>query len=267
MLEANQSSSSGGGGGGGDDDSAPVYVDDANSPYPKGSILRFHGKRDPAARIAKGDQVVRSDYWTFGDQDGGKGCKGIVVDTAGSGRANNIHVLWKETSTISNYASMNLTVVGRIAQINLGDEVERGPDWKYGDQDGGAGGRGIVTKFGDDGRGIQVYVLWHHGRQANYRWGYAYDLTIVHSEAPREDEPSEWSHEHMPANLRNVCAVSIEPLVRSELLHNNNRCNVLMPGDFVVRGPGWGDLPGDQDGGEGKVGTVSRSFPLPLQLP
>ena len=159
------------------------YVDDEKSPYPKSSILRFHGKRVPGAAVDKGDIVVRSpSNWPHGNQDGGEGRTGIVVTVDKS-------MYWVQWACGNqcNYQASNLKVIGRVKQINIGDEVERGPDWKaeYGDQDGGSGGRGIVTKFSSNGQGNEVDVLWRNNKRANYRWGSAYDLKIIHSDAAR----------------------------------------------------------------------------------
>ena len=54
--------------------------------------------------------------------------------------------------------------------IDVGDIVKRGPDWKWGNDDGGRGGLGIVmdtTKY----KGW-VTVMWDtSGKQSQYRWG------------------------------------------------------------------------------------------------
>ena len=64
-------------------------------------------------------------------------------------------------------------------RIHVDDIVERGPDWKWGDQDGGAGHRGIVmdTRVGDN----NVRVMWDTTATENfYRWGQdgCYDLKV-----------------------------------------------------------------------------------------
>ena len=62
----------------------------------------------------------------------------------------------------------------------VGATVERGPDWKWDDQDGGAGTRGVVTSVQDDD---WVGVCWSNGnaKSNNYRWGAqnAFDLKFV----------------------------------------------------------------------------------------
>jgi hypothetical protein len=77
------------------------------------------------------------------------------------------------------YQESDLLKVGYVQDINIGDIVERGPGWKYGEQDGGQGKRGIVTKFSNFG--FEVFCKWEDGNQANYRWGSVYDLKVVKS--------------------------------------------------------------------------------------
>lgn len=62
--------------------------------------------------------------------------------------------------------------------------VDRGRDWKWGDQNGGVGNRGTVKGWsGDVGAADNwVKVKWKSGRQNNYRWGAeagCYDLMIL----------------------------------------------------------------------------------------
>ncbi|MGO4854606.1 hypothetical protein [Phaeovulum sp. W22_SRMD_FR3] len=62
--------------------------------------------------------------------------------------------------------------------IGEGMLVERGPDWKWQDQDGGAGRQGNVTALKDNG---WVEVTWPNGTTNDYRWdqGGLYDLRAV----------------------------------------------------------------------------------------
>lgn len=62
--------------------------------------------------------------------------------------------------------------------------VDRGRDWKWGEQNGGVGNRGVVKGWsGDVGASENwVKVKWKNGRQNNYRWGAeggSYDLMIL----------------------------------------------------------------------------------------
>ena len=64
-----------------------------------------------------------------------------------------------------------------MAEFKMGDRVVRGPDWKWGDQDGGAGNEGTVMPR--PGRSdseayhdfVWVNVSWDCGERNNYRIG------------------------------------------------------------------------------------------------
>ena len=71
--------------------------------------------------------------------------------------------------------------------IVLGLRVVRGPDWKWGDQDGGEGQVGTVAEVETvdesvDGKTLAraVVVQWDGGNRCNYRCGLEgkYDLRI-----------------------------------------------------------------------------------------
>ena len=66
-------------------------------------------------------------------------------------------------------------------ELQIGDRVVRGPDWKWDNQDGGAGEQGTVTTI--KGRGW-VTVKWDRNsniKRNDYRWGQEenYDLEII----------------------------------------------------------------------------------------
>ncbi|MEW6220808.1 MAG: hypothetical protein AB1634_14925 [Thermodesulfobacteriota bacterium] len=63
--------------------------------------------------------------------------------------------------------------------IGKGMIVVRGPDWKWGDQDGGRGGGGTVVESKDSDSWITV--KWDNGNRNNYRWGAdgKYDLEVL----------------------------------------------------------------------------------------
>ena len=70
-------------------------------------------------------------------------------------------------------------------EIKPGLRVVRGPDWQWGDQDGGEGCVGTVAGISgseDDGRvnGTAVVVQWDAGNRCNYRCGLEskYDLRV-----------------------------------------------------------------------------------------
>ena len=60
----------------------------------------------------------------------------------------------------------------------VGARVVRGPDWRWGKQDGGEGHVGTVRKFESL---EEVVVVWDNGIAANYRCSGAYDLRILDS--------------------------------------------------------------------------------------
>ena len=69
-------------------------------------------------------------------------------------------------------------------EVNLGLRVVRGPDWKWGEQDGGEGCLGTVTEVGEETPfGRAVMVLWDSGKRSNYRCGVegSYDLKVYDS--------------------------------------------------------------------------------------
>uniref|UniRef100_UPI00358E1CC6 E3 ubiquitin-protein ligase MIB1-like n=1 Tax=Myxine glutinosa TaxID=7769 RepID=UPI00358E1CC6 len=66
----------------------------------------------------------------------------------------------------------------RTVTEGVGARVVRGPDWKWGKQDGGEGHVGTVRSFESP---EEVVVVWDNGTAANYRCSGAYDLRIVDS--------------------------------------------------------------------------------------
>lgn len=72
------------------------------------------------------------------------------------------------------------TLQAERMELRRGMRVMRGPDWKWGEQDGGMGSKGEVVDVKANG---WVIVKWQNTRQkpSDYRWGAqsAYDLTIV----------------------------------------------------------------------------------------
>ena len=63
--------------------------------------------------------------------------------------------------------------------LALGLRVVRGPDWKWGGQDGGEGFVGSVVEL-EEGSG-EVAVQWDVGQRFTYRCGYSgkYDLRVL----------------------------------------------------------------------------------------
>lgn len=66
----------------------------------------------------------------------------------------------------------------RVMMEGVGARVIRGPDWKWGKQDGGEGHVGTVRSFESP---EEVVVVWDNGTAANYRCSGAYDVRILDS--------------------------------------------------------------------------------------
>ena len=145
-------------------------------------------------RLKPGMRVKRGPDWKWGEQDGGAGGLGTVISEPDPDSW--VDVKW-DAGGSNNYrwgadGKYDLEVVsegdsssGRTTkptpgrEIKVGMRVKRGPDWKWGDQDGGAGGLGTVTAGPD--ADMWVDVKWDAGESNNYRWGAEgkYDLEIV----------------------------------------------------------------------------------------
>lgn len=63
-----------------------------------------------------------------------------------------------------------------VSMESVGSRVVRGPDWKWGKQDGGDGHLGTVRSFERPG---EVLVVWDNGTAANYRCSPNFDLRIL----------------------------------------------------------------------------------------
>ena len=61
----------------------------------------------------------------------------------------------------------------RLMMEGVGSRVVRGPDWKWGKQDGGEGHVGTVRNFESQ---EEVVVVWDNGTAANYRLAFCYTL-------------------------------------------------------------------------------------------
>ncbi|XP_029651673.1 E3 ubiquitin-protein ligase MIB2-like isoform X2 [Octopus sinensis] len=176
--------------------------------------------------------------------------------------------------------------------MDVGLRVTRGPDWKWGNQDGGVGNIGTVIEIGKPGSATSpdktVVVQWDHGSRTNYRIGYqgAYDLRVF------DNAPSGVKHTSIICDSCNKSAIQ-GMRWRCLTCHDFDLCTVCYHGDKhdikhsflrfdtpaskgvkmpkranstkmeawgifkgakVLRGNDW-DW-GNQDGGEGKPGKV-----------
>ncbi|XP_013779366.1 E3 ubiquitin-protein ligase MIB1-like, partial [Limulus polyphemus] len=167
----------------------------------------------------------------------------------------------------------------------VGGRVMRGPDWKWGKQDGGEGHVGTVRNFESP---EEVVVVWDNGTAANYRCSGAYDLRIIDS-APtgikHEGTMCDTCRQQPIFGLRWKCAectnydlcslcyhgdkhhlrhrfyriatpgserVVMEPRRKSKKIAIRG----IFPGARVVRGVDWQWE--DQDGGNGRRGKVTE---------
>ena len=62
----------------------------------------------------------------------------------------------------------------------VGCRVVRGPDWKWGKQDGGEGHVGTLRSFESH---REVLAIWDNGTAANYRCASQFDLRILDNAA------------------------------------------------------------------------------------
>ena len=86
------------------------------------------------------------------------------------------------------------------ARLRRGSLVKRGPDWRYGDEDGGVGSVGVILDFSESKAGPEgsnVMVVWSNSYIDSYRWNIPqqelkeniFDLSIVElDDSDRIDE-------------------------------------------------------------------------------
>ncbi|XP_013188848.2 E3 ubiquitin-protein ligase MIB1 [Amyelois transitella] len=173
----------------------------------------------------------------------------------------------------------------RFMMEGVGARVIRGPDWKWGKQDGGEGHVGTVRNFESP---EEVVVVWDNGTAANYRCSGAYDLRILDS-APtgvkHEGTMCDTCRQQPIFGIRWKCAECSNYDLCSVCYHGDKhnlrhrfyrisapgaqRCLVeprrkskkqavrgIFPGARVVRGVDWQWE--DQDGGNGRRGKVNE---------
>lgn len=173
----------------------------------------------------------------------------------------------------------------RFMMEGVGARVIRGPDWKWGKQDGGEGHVGTVRNFESP---EEVVVVWDNGTAANYRCSGAYDLRILDS-APtgvkHDGTMCDTCHQQPIFGIRWKCAecgnydlcsicyhgdkhhlrhrfyrittpgserMLLEPRRKSKKVAIRG----IFPGARVVRGVDWQWE--DQDGSNGRRGKVNE---------
>ncbi|KAK7508223.1 hypothetical protein BaRGS_00000462 [Batillaria attramentaria] len=188
-------------------------------------------------------------------------------------------------SGASSSNTTNRAARGFSVMDGVGARVVRGPDWKWGKQDGGEGHVGTVRNFESP---EEVVVVWDNGTAANYRCAGAYDLRMMDT-APTgikhegtmcdtcRQQPIfgiRWKCAECPNyDLCSVCyhgdkhnlrhryyrivvpggeRVLMEPRRKSKKITSRG----IFPGARVVRGVDWQWE--DQDGGNGRRGKVTE---------
>ena len=182
-------------------------------------------------------------------------------------------------------AIVDLGVSPRSMEMLVGTRVMRGPDWKWGKQDGGEGHMGTVRFFESP---EEVVIVWDNGTAANYRCLGAFDLRIVDS-APtgikHESSKCDSCSQQPIFGIRWKCAECLNFDLCSICYHSDKHntrhrfCRILAPGHErllvesrrkskkittrgifpsarVIRGVDWQWE--DQDGGSGKRGKVTE---------
>ncbi|XP_061168835.1 uncharacterized protein LOC133178089 [Saccostrea echinata] len=132
-----------------------------------------------------GTRVKRGPHWTWKNQDSHG--PGTVIGH--SERVGWVNVEWDSGVTLSYQYGFDGFIEKyditpckepRILEnemIAVGCLVTRGPDWKWGDQDGGEGNVGTVYRVRKE---AVILVKWPNGNRSNYRYGYdnKYDVTV-----------------------------------------------------------------------------------------
>ena len=144
------------------------------------------GKTRPQRESPVGKYVRRGRDWKWGDQDGND--RGTCIGLKDKGA----YVRWANGNRnmyrwgIDDAYDIFIEGVAEPKDL-IGCIVRRGPDWKWGDQDGN--GEGIVEDQPQDGI---ILVRWaKSGMALQYRWGMenAYDVLVVADKGFRERGP------------------------------------------------------------------------------
>ncbi|XP_062588706.1 uncharacterized protein LOC134250368 [Saccostrea cucullata] len=148
-----------------------------------------------------GTRVKRGPHWTYKNQD----CHGPGTVIGHSERVGWVNVEWDSGVRLSyqygfdgfvekyDIASCQEPRILENEMIAVGCCVTRGPDWKWGDQDGGEGNVGTVYRVRKD---AVVLVKWPNGNRSNYRFGYdsKYDITLCDPFDPLVIQSLDYQH-------------------------------------------------------------------------
>ncbi|XP_062614423.1 uncharacterized protein LOC134276159 isoform X2 [Saccostrea cucullata] len=154
----------------------------------------FYHERNPLLPCL-GTRVKRGPHWHWGNQDSngpgtviGHSLDGRLMVEWDAGEKNYYHY-----DVARNVYDVIVCTELRILDTELiapGCLVTRGPDWEWGDQDGGEGSIGSVYRVRKSGR---VYVRWPNGEKGDYRFGHLgkFDLNISDSFSSDGIQPHE----------------------------------------------------------------------------
>ncbi|KAL5004731.1 hypothetical protein ScPMuIL_018187 [Solemya velum] len=129
-----------------------------------------------------GSRVRRGDTWKWGDYDSHG--LGTIIAHRGEG---NVIVLW-DNGQKGRYRFTKGKVCD-VEEVNeplvlypgdpmaVGVQVKRGPDWKWGEQDGGNGTIGVVFRMSNNN--TVLHVRWPNGKRGNYRYGYDKKYDVI----------------------------------------------------------------------------------------
>ncbi|XP_062614335.1 uncharacterized protein LOC134276069 [Saccostrea cucullata] len=139
--------------------------------YPNEEQLELHEYTERDERLPPpGTRVRRGPCWPYNDQNSDGGVN-VEWD-------NTLKFPYQYDPDDQRLCSVIVCDEPRILQreeIAVGCVVKRGPDWKWGNQDGGASNIGAVYRVKED----VVYVRWPNGNKSNYRFGYDGKFDIV----------------------------------------------------------------------------------------
>ncbi|XP_050439375.1 E3 ubiquitin-protein ligase mib1 [Adelges cooleyi] len=112
------------------------------------------------------------------DNDAAAVASASVQSTGDASRTpSSVNAVQQNGANPSNWCSSTSFQMQELQQ-QVGSRVIRGPDWKWGKQDGGEGHTGTVRNF--ESR-EEVVVVWDNGIAANYRCCRQYDLRVLDS--------------------------------------------------------------------------------------
>nr|XP_022329954.1 uncharacterized protein LOC111128567 [Crassostrea virginica] len=141
-------------------------------------------ERDPIAPNV-GTRVKRGPDWMWKNQDGrgagtvvGHGTRNGWINVEwDTGLALRYRYGWNGFETAYDVEPCDEPRILLNQKIATGCLVRRGPDWKWGDQDGKAGNIGTVYRLKTP---TEIYVRWPNGNKSNYRFGYkdCYDVEL-----------------------------------------------------------------------------------------